>query len=82
MKEVVIVAAKRTAIGSFLVVSHVSAPQLGQVAIRAVLDAAAVKPEQVDQVIMGNVLTAGVGQNPARQAAIAAGIPVQVPHQP
>jgi acetyl-CoA C-acetyltransferase len=52
---------------------------LGQVAIRAVLDAAAVKPEQVDQVIMGNVFTTGVGQNPARQAAIAAGIPVQVP---
>lgn len=80
MKEVVIVAAKRTAIGSFLGgISNVSAPQLGQVAIRAVLDAAAVKPEQVDQVIMGNVLTAGVGQNPARQAAIAAGIPVEVP---
>lgn len=80
MKEVVIVAAKRTAIGSFLGgIANVSAPQLGQVAIRAVLDAAAVKPEQVDQVIMGNVLTAGVGQNPARQAAIAAGIPVEVP---
>ncbi len=80
MKEVVIVAAKRTAIGSFLgSVASVSAPQLGQVAIRAVLDAAGVKPEQVDQVIMGNVLTAGVGQNPARQAAIAAGIPISVP---
>ncbi|KJV40189.1 acetyl-CoA C-acetyltransferase [Acinetobacter brisouii] len=80
MKEVVIVAAKRTAIGSFLGgIANVSAPQLGQVAIRAVLDAAAVKPEQIDQVIMGNVLTAGVGQNPARQAAIAAGIPVEVP---
>ncbi|MHA3056060.1 acetyl-CoA C-acetyltransferase [Acinetobacter sp. ANC 4633] len=80
MKEVVIVAAKRTAVGSFLGgISSVSAPQLGQVAIRAVLDAAAVKPEQVDQVIMGNVLTAGVGQNPARQAAIAAGIPITVP---
>lgn len=80
MKEVVIVAAKRTAIGSFLGgIANVSAPQLGQVAIRAVLDAAAVKPELVDQVIMGNVLTAGVGQNPARQAAIAAGIPVEVP---
>ncbi|PVZ80381.1 acetyl-CoA C-acyltransferase [Serratia sp. S1B] len=80
MKEVVIVAAKRTAVGSFLGgISSVSAPQLGQVAIRAVLDAAAVNPEQVDQVIMGNVLTAGVGQNPARQAAIAAGIPITVP---
>ncbi|MHA3053249.1 acetyl-CoA C-acetyltransferase [Acinetobacter sp. ANC 5584] len=80
MKEVVIVAAKRTAVGSFLGgISSVSAPQLGQVAIRAVLDAAEVKPEQVDQVIMGNVLTAGVGQNPARQAAIAAGIPITVP---
>ncbi|MCT8088220.1 acetyl-CoA C-acetyltransferase [Acinetobacter sp. C_4_1] len=80
MKEVVIVAAKRTAIGSFLGgLASVSAPQLGKVVIGAVLDAAGVKPEQVDQVIMGNVLTAGVGQNPARQAAIAAGIPVSVP---
>ena len=80
MKDVVIVAAKRTAIGSFLgSLASLSAPQLGQTAIRAVLDSANVKPEQVDQVIMGNVLTTGVGQNPARQAAIAAGIPVQVP---
>lgn len=80
MKEVVIVAAKRTAIGSFLGgLASVSAPQLGKVVIAAVLDAAGIKPEQVDQVIMGNVLTAGVGQNPARQAAIAAGIPVSVP---
>ncbi|WP_273778914.1 acetyl-CoA C-acetyltransferase [Acinetobacter sp. GSS19] len=80
MKEVVIVAAKRTAIGSFLGgLASVSAPQLGQVVIRAVLEDAGIKPEQVDQVIMGNVLTAGVGQNPARQAAIAAGIPVSVP---
>ena len=79
MKEVVIVAAKRTAIGSFLGgLASVSAPQLGKVVIAAVLDAAGIKPEQVDQVIMGNVLTAGVGQNPARQAAIAAGIPVSV----
>jgi acetyl-CoA C-acetyltransferase len=80
MKEVVIVAAKRTAIGSFLgSLASISAPRLGKVVIAAVLDAAGVKPEQVDQVIMGNVLTAGVGQNPARQAAIAAGIPVSVP---
>lgn len=80
MKEVVIVAAKRTAIGSFLGgLASVSAPQLGKVVIGAVLDETGVKPEQVDQVIMGNVLTAGVGQNPARQAAIAAGIPVSVP---
>ncbi|WPC31162.1 acetyl-CoA C-acetyltransferase [Acinetobacter towneri] len=80
MKDVVIVAAKRTAIGSFLgSLASLSAPQLGQTAIRAVLDSAKVQPEQVDQVIMGNVLTTGVGQNPARQAAIAAGIPVQVP---
>lgn len=80
MKQVVIVAAKRTAIGSFLGgLASVSAPQLGKVVIAAVLDAAGIKPEQVDQVIMGNVLTAGMGQNPARQAAIAAGIPVSVP---
>ncbi|UOO81115.1 acetyl-CoA C-acetyltransferase [Uruburuella testudinis] len=80
MKEVVIVAAKRTPIGSFLgSLASVSAPQLGAVAIRAVLDAADLPPEAVSEVIMGNVLTTGVGQNPARQAALAAGIPVETP---
>ena len=80
MKQVVIVAAKRTPIGSFLgSLAGVSAPQLGAVAIKALLDETGVAPETVDEVIMGNVLTTGVGQNPARQAALAAGIPIEKP---
>lgn len=80
MKEVVIVAAKRTPIGSFLGSLHsLSAPQLGEVVIRAVLEQANIGASQIDQVIIGNVLTTGIGQNPARQAAMAAGIPVQIP---
>lgn len=68
MKQVVIVAAKRTPIGSFLgSLAGVSAPQLGAVAIKALLDETGVAPEAVDEVIMGNVLTTGVGQNPARR---------------
>lgn len=79
-KTVVIVAAKRTPVGSFLgSLSSLSAPQLGAVAIRALLDETGIAPEQIDEVIMGNVLTTGVGQNPARQAALAAGIPEHVP---
>ena len=80
MKQVVIVAAKRTPIGSFLgSLAGVSAPQLGTVAIKALLDETGVAPETVDELIMGNVLTTGVGQNPARQAALAAGIPIEKP---
>ena len=80
MKQVVIVAAKRTPIGSFLgSLAGVSAPQLGAVAIKALLAETGVAPEAVDEVIMGNVLTTGVGQNPARQAALAAGIPIEKP---
>lgn len=80
MKQVVIVAAKRTPIGSFLgSLAGVSAPQLGAVAIKALLAETGVAPEAVDEVIMGNVLTTGVGQNPARQAALAAGIPMEKP---
>jgi acetyl-CoA C-acetyltransferase len=74
--EVVIVAAQRTPIGSFQgVFSAVTAPQLGAAAIRGALAAAGVAPADVQEVIMGCVLPAGVGQAPARQAAIAAGIP-------
>ena len=80
MKQVVIVAAKRTPIGSFWgSLAGVSAPQLGAAAIKALLDETGVAPEAVDEVIMGNVLTTGVGQNPARQAALAAGIPIEKP---
>lgn len=79
-EKVVIVAAKRTAVGSFLgSLSTLTAPQLGAAVIRVLLDETGVAPAQVSEVIMGNVLTAGVGQNPARQAAMAAGIPEQVP---
>ncbi|RDU34984.1 acetyl-CoA C-acyltransferase [Neobacillus piezotolerans] len=74
--EVVIVAAARTAIGSFNgTLKGISAPELGATAIKGALEQAGLKPEQVDEVILGNVLQAGLGQNPARQAAIKAGIP-------
>lgn len=77
---VVIVAAKRTAVGSFLgSLSSVPAPKLGSVVISDLLADTGVSPDAVSEVIMGNVLTTGVGQNPARQAAIFAGLPVQTP---
>ena len=79
-KEVVIVSAARTALGSFMGgLSSVPAPKLGAAAIKAALERAGVKGDQVDQVIMGNVLTANVGQAPARQAMIFAGMPNTVP---
>ncbi|MDP1830408.1 MAG: acetyl-CoA C-acetyltransferase [Archangium sp.] len=79
-REVVIVGAARTAVGAFQgALSSMTAPQLGAVAIKAALERAGVKPELVEQVIMGNVLTAGVGQAPARQAALGAGLPIGVP---
>lgn len=78
--KVVIVSAKRTPIGKFMGgLSRISAPQLGAIAIKSALESAGVKPDEVDEVYMGNVLQAGVGQAPARQAAIAAGIPDTVP---
>lgn len=74
-KEVYIVAAVRTPIGAFLGgLSSVSATALGATAIKGALDKSGVKPELVDEVFMGNVLQAGVGQAPARQAALAAGL--------
>ncbi|WP_028399281.1 acetyl-CoA C-acetyltransferase [Ectobacillus panaciterrae] len=77
--EVVIVSAVRTAIGSFGgSLQNVSAPSLGGVVIKGALEKAGVDVNQVDEVIMGNVLQAGLGQNPARQAAIAAGLPQEV----
>ncbi len=73
---VAIVAAKRTAVGSFLGgLSSLPAHALGAVVIRQILADAAVKPDEVDDIILGQVLTAACGQNPARQAAMAAGIP-------
>jgi acetyl-CoA C-acetyltransferase len=79
MNEVVIVSAARTPIGSFNgALAEIPAPRLGAIAIKAVLERAGVSPDQVDEVIMGNVLPAGEGQAPARQAAIFAGLPEQV----
>ena len=80
MENVVIVSAARTPVGSFLgTLSDVPAPKLGAIAIKAAVERAGIKPEMVDEVIMGNVLTAGIGQAPARQASLAAGLPVSVP---
>ena len=79
-KEVVIVSAARTPIGSFLgSLSTITAPKLGAIAIKGALDKINLKPELVDEVLMGNVVQAGTGQAPARQAAIYAGIPNTVP---
>ncbi len=79
-REVVIVGAARTPVGSFLGgLSPLTAPQLGAVAIKAALERAGVPPSAVDEVWMGNVLQAGVGQAPARQAALFAGLPDTVP---
>ncbi len=79
-EKVVIVAAGRTAIGTFGgSLAGVPAHKLGAIVISGVLDQAGLKPDQVDEVIFGHVLTAGTGQNPARQAAIAAGIPETTP---
>lgn len=80
MKEVVIVSAARTPIGSFMgSLSTVPATRLGSIAIQGALQKINLKPELVDEVLMGNVVQAGVGQAPARQAALGAGIPVTVP---
>jgi acetyl-CoA C-acetyltransferase len=79
-KEVVIVGAARTPIGAFLgSLASVPAPRLGAVAIKAALERAGVKPEDVKTVFMGEVLQGGVGQAPARQASLYAGIPKSVP---
>lgn len=80
MEDIVIVAAKRTPIGSFLgTLAPLTAPQLGGVVIKNLLEITGIAPADVDEVIMGNVLTTGIGQNPARQAAIAGGVPLDKP---
>ena len=79
-KEVVIVSTARTPIGSFLgALSTIPAPRLGAIAIKGALDKINLKPELVEEVVMGNVVQAGTGQAPARQASIYAGIPDTVP---
>ncbi|MBB2926173.1 acetyl-CoA C-acetyltransferase [Paraburkholderia silvatlantica] len=80
MTDIVIVSAARTAVGKFGgSLAKVAAPDLGAIVIKAALERAGVKPEQVSDVIMGQVLTAGSGQNAARQASIKAGLPTAVP---
>ncbi|WP_297706070.1 acetyl-CoA C-acyltransferase [uncultured Eudoraea sp.] len=80
MKEVVIVSVARTPIGSFMgSLSTIPAPKLGAIAIKGALDKINLSPNEVDEVLMGNVVQAGTGQAPARQAAIFAGIPDTVP---
>ena len=80
MKEVVIVSVARTPIGSFMgSLATISAPKLGAIAIRGALEKIKLAPNLVQEVFMGNVVSAGLGQAPARQAAIYAGIPDTVP---
>src|SRR5690348_13826758 len=75
----VILSAARTPIGKFLGgLSSLSAPELGAVAIRAAVDRSRVPADEIDEVIMGNVIQGGVGQAPARQAALKAGLPSSV----
>src|SRR6476469_4890351 len=79
MRDVFIVSAARLPTGKFLgSLKHLSAPQLGALAVRAAIARAGVDPSAVDECIMGNVLAAGLGQNPARQAALHGGIPDHV----
>ncbi len=80
MRQAVILSAVRTPIGRFLGgLSTVPAPKLGAIVVREAVRRAGVAPDQVDEVIMGNILSAGLGQAPARQAAIYAGLPPSVP---
>lgn len=80
MEKVVIVSAARTPIGSFMGrLSGISAPKLGAIAIKGALEKLGIKPKMVEEVLMGNVVQAGTGQAPARQAAIYAGVPNTVP---
>lgn len=80
MQDVVIVAATRTAIGAFQgSLANISAVELGSIVIRALLEKTGLDPASVDELILGQVLTAGCGQNPARQSAINAGLPHSVP---
>src|SRR5216110_2557427 len=80
MTDIVIAGAVRTAIGKFGgSLAKTPAPELGAIAIRALLAQSGLKPEQISEVILGQVLTAASGQNPARQASIKAGLPYAIP---
>jgi acetyl-CoA C-acetyltransferase len=79
IREAVIIGAARTPTGKFLgLLKDFTAPELGAIAIKAAIERAGVKPEEVDEVIMGCVVQAGIGQAPARQAALKAGLPPEV----
>lgn len=79
-KEIVLAGACRTALGKFGgTLTNTPAVELGAIVIKEAIRRAGIKPEDVDEVLMGNVLQAGLGQSPARQAAVKAGIPVEVP---
>src|SRR5271155_2292117 len=79
MEEIVIVAAVRTPVGKFQgAFSDLSATQLGAIAVREAVKRAQLDPAQIDECIMGNVVSAGLGQNPARQAALNGGLPPEV----
>jgi acetyl-CoA C-acetyltransferase len=80
MRQALIISAARTAIGGFLgKLSSISATKLGAIAVREAVKRSGVQPEKLDEVIMGNVVSAGLGQAPARQAAIHGGVPAEVP---
>src|SRR5438045_5335788 len=80
MNDIVIVAATRTAIGKFGgALAKIPAPELGATVIRELLARAKLKPDQISELILGHVLTAGSGQNPARQSSIKAGLPASIP---
>jgi len=80
MKDIYVVNCCRTAVGNFGgSLKDTPAPKLGAIVIKEALKRAGVKPEQVDEVMFGCVITAGLGQNVARQSAIYAGIPIEVP---
>lgn len=81
MRKAFIVAGKRTPIGAFMgSLSTVKATELGAIAARATLDQVGFKGGELDEIILGNVIAAGLGQNPARQVSIGAKIPIDVPN--
>ena len=83
MEQVFLVSAVRTPIGRFLgALAPLSATQLGAIAVREAVKRAGIEPSLVEEVVMGNVVQAGLGQNPARQAAIFAGLPDTIPGPP
>lgn len=80
MRDVVIVSEVRTAIGAYgKTLKDVPAVELGAIVVKEAVRRANIKPEEINEVVLGNVLQAGLGQNPARQTAVKAGLPVEIP---